>query len=350
MKNNILFSLVTLAICAAACTSGNSQIFPQERQHAQYREGWTSEFDSTHVHPRFELFGNVDSVNIYRSTLSDKEARAYTAYKFNERGDVIKNLSYNSDGNVTESTTYEYDANGNLLREVIVKQGRTDADLRKAYDSHNRLVSETGFYYSFQVDITHVYDEYGKEIETINAGDEFKTVMKYDSENRLVEENVYGIKKGDHRMKTTMEYDAKGLLVKQSSYSAKNMKMFRCESTVYDESGRCVENIIELYDDNGVLKSRSIYRFNEDGDNVAKEYYEGPDNKLDRKYCFTYDVYGGLKEEKKYNGNEELEEHVTYEINYDSNGNRLKFEGRKATEEENVMIVCNPTEYEVFYK
>jgi hypothetical protein len=348
MKKTILFTLVTLVFCAVACTSGKSQLIPEERQYAQYREGWTSDFDSTHIHPRFELFGNVDSVTIYYPILS--APHPYTTYKFNENGDVIRTICYNAEGNAYESHTYEYDTNSNLLHKVIIEKGKKEVDIRYEYDSHNRLITEKGSFYYLKADITHIYDENGNEIEEINAGEGLKSVMAYDSEHRLLERNTYGIKEGDHRLRTTNEYDEKGHLVKHATYSGKTKNIIRLEYNIYDESDRCIETIIELYDNSDVLTSKSIYRFNENGDCIAREYYSGPENKVDWKSYYTYDTYGGLKEEKKYNENDELEKHIIYYITYDSHGNRLTFEGRQFDEDGFVNTRSNTTEYEIFYK
>lgn len=348
MKKLYLLAFAAMGIFAIACNSNSSetQNLPKERVFAPERQGWTSEWDDyKYVYPRFPLFGDVDSLKAIFP-----EGYYYT-YKFNQKGDLISERRYSADE--TEAYYEEiltYDANGNLVNEVIIEDGIMKADQKYEYDAENRMTHETGYYYGFDIDLLHLYDDFGNEIEYRNTlPDEFKMINTYNSENKLIEENAYSLDGKEHRLKRSYEYDGNGNLIKETLWATRTSNIIRIDEYTYDESNIKTEQTICHYDDNGMISSKSISRYNKDGDNTADEYYEGLENTLDRKYTYAFDTYGNLIEEKRFDNNNQLTKHTTYHITYDSHGNRLTHESHTHIDKSSYYL-GDQVQYEIYYR
>ena len=118
----------------------------------------------------YDLEGNVIKESIY----PNGEFGWYHIYEYDLEGNVIKESSYGTDGELGNYQTYEYDTKGNLIRE-------------SSYDSDDK-----GFYDWYK---TYEYDTKGNLIKK----------SSYDTDGEL----------GDYQ---TYEYDTKGNLIKKSNY------------------------------------------------------------------------------------------------------------------------------------
>jgi YD repeat-containing protein len=136
------------------------------------------------------------------------------ALSYNEKGQLIKDVEYDEDGQEMYVTVNEYDENGRLInrvRDEVQQKDRRSAAFE--YDERGNKIK----------DLIYNYEE------TLIA----KIYYRYDEENRLIEEEEEDL---DHYRKTCYEYEGEKP-VKISVFD-KDGNLQSWTAYTYDESGR----------------------------------------------------------------------------------------------------------------
>ncbi|WP_290773297.1 DNRLRE domain-containing protein [Anaerofustis sp.] len=195
--------------------------------------------------------GNIASSkgNIIKEESSDGTV---TIYKYeSEEFDASSDITY-IDGIVTSDNEYEYDKNGNLLKEYddVTKDG-----IIREYDETGQIINESNIVSGNNTNSTHyTYDEKGNILteQTVGGNETRDTQNVYDEFSRVIKET-------DAKGYSTMYvYDGYDRIIK----TIKNTKP--------DNEPEGNKQIIteNRYDENGSL----IYEKKEDGSEISYEY------------------------------------------------------------------------------
>lgn len=227
-------------------------------------------------------------------------------YDYNEYGDMVRNTEYDAEGNVlyyTESE-YEYDADGNCIRDTYYVNGVLDGVTEYAVgaDGEIRTANYTG-YYEDGARSVHTYDEEGNLIK----------VLTYEGD-------------GSVRAETDYEYATEADDV---NYASKEITKFADGTgSVYEHNEMNDLTFVGEYDADGnaVLDVRYEYTYDEEGRKMyIKEYSFGVPVREVTKGLFveedgwwTYDateiVYNadGTKTVYEYNENGDVLQETVY--------------------------------------
>jgi hypothetical protein len=133
---------------------------------------------------------------------------------YNDKGQLVKEVEYDEDGNEMYVTKSEYDANGRVIGRVRDEVQQKD---RRS--------------------VAFEYDERGNKIKDLiyNYDDALiaKIYYRYDDENRMIEQEEEDL---DHYQLTTYEYEG-SKLVKNSAYD-KDKNLLSYTTYTYDAEGR----------------------------------------------------------------------------------------------------------------
>jgi hypothetical protein len=170
--------------------------------------------------------GSVKSVNQYNERgdivmvydKKDDELKLREDFNYNEKGLVLLNRVYNTDGSVFQMIKYFYDSTDRLIRS-------------EQYNWKNSL----------DVVKTYEHDSSGNKIKEIrNSKTSGNTVTVFDYENnRLIDEEVANEAIGKEE-KSTYKYNKKGLLIEKKSRYYFGNTIIRLIYT-YNDSGRLLQ-------------------------------------------------------------------------------------------------------------
>jgi len=153
---------------------------------------------------------------LLRRDCYDEDEFSYTerVFTYNDKGQLVKDVEYDEDGNELYVTTMEYDENG-----------RVNVRVRDEVQQHDRRT------------VNFEYDEQGRKIkDLIYNYDEAliaKVYYRYDSENHLLEQEEEDL---DHYRLTIYEYEGNNV-VKISAYG-KEKNLLSYTTYTYDAEGR----------------------------------------------------------------------------------------------------------------
>ena len=213
--------------------------------------------------------------------------------KFDEKGNQIKSIEYNTNKNLWVKYTYTYDEKGNVLGTIGFDDGNMPIKSTYKYDDRGKLIEEKSYYEEgdFISKYTYKYDEKGKQIESNSYNDvgklENKMTTKYDAKGNIIELIWYN-GDGSFSSKTTNKYDEKGNQIELIRYNGVG-KLERKTTTNYDEKGNQIELI--RYNGVGSLNSKNTCKYDDKGNLVEENEYDGS-GKLDRKTNTEYDSEG----------------------------------------------------------
>ena len=121
--------------------------------------------------------------------------------EYNDKGQLVKEtILYNNSAVVGETSTFEYDASGKLVKECLYLDGQLDDFYTYEYDKDGRLTKET---------------EYGAKGKLKN----FKTYEYLDKGLTVVKKNIKA--DGTYYRYTVKRYDAAGNHLETSEYRIK---------------------------------------------------------------------------------------------------------------------------------
>lgn len=222
--------------------------------------------------------------------LSSNRLLSKKVYNYDQKGRQIEKKDHIAEG--TASTKYEYDAQGNRVKEISygVKGGLMNEQIGK-YDKNGRLIE--------------LIDETGKK------------VYKYDSKGYLLESLIYD-KQGALKDKHTFVYDEKKNTINAEWYENTDNKMalYRKDFLKYNNEGKITEQIQEYFpeEDESVMK-KNLYKYNDKGDVIEKKKGDDEGFSYILTYQYKYDKNGNIISKEEYNDGE-LYQKKEYVITY----------------------------------
>lgn len=260
MKRIILSAIVVLIF--AACSQ------PQIQKVAvPTRQGWHASLPT--------LVGDVANITateyytIEESGEIVKAIESRTEYKFNNRGDVVEQIGYDSDNSVCDKCLYTYNSEHRMTEKAWYKRnGELDWKTQYIYDKHGILVEEI--------------DRNG------NGSIRSKTRFGYNSDGKITEERNYN---GDDilQWRKLLIYNSKGRLVENAAYWPYGGLDYRYRYR-YNTEGQLIENLEESSDS---PMKRNTYKYDSEGRLIEKCIYtEGRTTSLELNY--HYDSMGNV--------------------------------------------------------
>ncbi|MBR5272892.1 MAG: hypothetical protein IKU25_05815 [Clostridia bacterium] len=240
---------------------------------------------------------------------------------YNEKGLLISDRWLApSDKRVTDQTDYEYDENGNLVREFGSDKFGTDESTydkhgnvltHVAYDKNGELRSTTRYSYEYEYypDGTLSREKWYLEYRTDDCDERTLVVeIEYNEDGNI----VYSEYRGDFGSDNTYEYDEYGRLVKEISYRLNDYTTNTLEYE-YDENGnlavRTLTTTADPASDN--VGNRTVYEYDEYG-NETKHTIEYDNGRVNvHEYEYVYGENGVIKSVTYY-FNGEVADVITY--------------------------------------
>ena len=234
---------------------------------------------------------------------------AYKTFNYDAMGRVEVKTSYNMYGTILDQRSYDYDENGNTLKEDGPRSYLNDAVYR-TYDRMNRAVKEShsrydvefnGYYpyYSYigEAEYRSTYDAFGNLVETIDPNGHV-TRYAYDSLGQLICSTNYQGAGSSVLASIRQWYDTGGLVlsnqtprgyVEKATYNAQGqpVQMVYADDAVeqwrYAVSGLLTQHL----DPRGVI---THYEYNDFG--LLTNRIEAVGTAEQRSYSFSYDMRG----------------------------------------------------------
>lgn len=288
MKIKLSIAMALALILGVACTQ-------QAKKGAIMEETLTLD--------NYELVGNVKSVKekSYGTGTVDGEATNLlyneSVLMFDRSGRLISEKNEGEEGGYT--ATYEYDADGKLLKLVLTPEHDVETITVKTYDAQGRLIrSDLTIPDSIPMVFTdeYKYDQNNNLIETTGMSEgsmgNYKTVNVYDDKNRLIET----IEDSGEEMltKTVFAYNEADSLVSAKTYSSPGY-LFEEILNSYNDKGQKIKTEYISYDEEGKVTYRRFEHYNELGLVTLQEDYNS-DQIMSYKTENTYDPKGLLIE------------------------------------------------------
>jgi YD repeat-containing protein len=240
-------------------------------------------------------------------------------------GNVLVESKFDSDGELEEKNSYQYESHGKLIEHVLLYAAEDVTEKRiLKRDDKGKLLEEIKYYgddsgerttYSYDEKENLVerkqYDEEGEfqSQETFSYDDKGSLTehKKMDRNGKVEEHRTFSKNETDHTISEN-EFNASGTLVSKTMIKFDNAgkelssvqttadgKLISGATTVYDEKGnvlekqfkdfysktirysydennRCITN--ELFDGNGMLIRKNLYGYDEEGNVIAEQTYE----------------------------------------------------------------------------
>lgn len=277
----------------------------------------------------------------------EAQSSGYTEnkYTYNSSGNIVKRIrsTFDEEGNVTDSDTYEftYDSNGRLFQErelgydsiseyTYYENG--DLHTAKEYNPNDNFIPSEKHYDANGNTIYNntFYADGGNSREFYTA--------KYDDNNRLIQSTSKWVYADGSNEETTTKYsyefDSRGNVIKQNISEITKQDTSGTVQTTntvipyrefeYDTAGRKTK---EVRDVNETFSRTYTYAYDGKGNLVeAAVYYENTERSNDnRKNEYTYNESGNLICVKQYHYNNTVNDFRLDEVaEYDNNGNRTK--------------------------
>lgn len=272
---------------------------------------------------------NIKEINTYRKDLvmdgitSDAlEEREFLMEKkvYDEKGNLITEISYYPDGSIIQQLEYSYDEKGNLKEETLEEEGSEVAE-RKTHDYlENGKKHKTYVHYldgSYDT-IEYIYDDKGRLISKITTDSEGEVDQRKEykfQDDKLLKETEY-----DHEDNITDEltynYDDKGNLKEMTHYDGIE-KISVKTLHEYDEKGRRIESII--YNNKGKPVEKHGFSYDEEDRVIEATEETAYENNTT---TMQYDAKGNIIEQKEVNEDGEINHFV--ERTFDENNNLLE--------------------------
>lgn len=272
---------------------------------------------------------NIKEINTYRKDLvmngitSDAlEEREFLMEKkvYDEKGNLVTEISYYPNGSIIQQLGYLYDDNGNLIEETLEEEASGIAE-RKSHDySENGKKHKTYVHYldGTYDTIEYIYDDKGRLISKITTDSEGDVDQRKEykfQDDKLLKETEY-----DHEDnildEITYNYDDKGNLMEMTHYDGIEKVTIKTLHE-YDEKDRRTGTLI--YNAKGKLVEKHGFLFDEK-DRIVEATEETPyENNIT---TMQYDENDNIIEQKEVNAEGEINHFVKRK--FDDNNNLLQ--------------------------
>ncbi len=226
-----------------------------------------------------------------------KEAGKYV-YKYDDKGNLILDESYDKDGNLMWKLLYEYDGNGNeTLSETLDKDGNRIDKIVHTYDGEGRITLKE----TYEGDM--LAEKLGYEYT-----DNGYTELVYDTDGKLAVKYVfvYGKKDSETKLLTVTEHYTDGKCTEKTvqKYNDNDKEILK---ETHLEDGTVVKNSVYDYDDKGnqilyqtfadgvETKTLSVYEYNAEGKKTLRKDLD-KDGNLIKTVKYEYEADGNVYE------------------------------------------------------
>jgi uncharacterized protein RhaS with RHS repeats len=294
-KNNFLISKLSIILLLI---SSSSIVFSQKKiNQNEINYDWGTIY----------LKGKIKKISlyIYDLTSSDSNTKILSSeVLFNENGYVIEDHQYNSEKELIRKIIYEYNSDHLLTKETFSESFSTGY----FYDNRNNLIKEVteNFDSNSKMKTEYKYDVNNNLIEFLEFDNldslVFRTKLIYNTKNQLVEKTTIDESMGV-MTNNTYKYDSIGNkimstagLIHKYSYN-KNKKIIKDETYLKDGSVDYIK--VYEYDSN---------------DNLIEEQNLDSKQKITYKSTYLYDSKGNLFQKADFNENQK---ELIREFNYE---------------------------------
>jgi hypothetical protein len=243
-----------------------------------------------------ESTSSIGGNKIGTYTMPYRSARI--AYKYDNHNNLLSSCSYNTQGQLEDSSVHEVDKMGNrLIWKIFKRNGFLDWEYVSEYDNTGNLL-ESNDYHRKQLETRHTY----------RYNDNAKCVMEsdYDPDGRLV-------------LKKVNKYDEEWNKIEVVDYNGNGSFNSR-HTYVYNQWGKPIEE--REYKTDGSEKCTKILNNYDNKDNLIEIKQYDENGKL--LYLGKFDQYHNHLADITYNLDGSIREKVTAEYKYDAYGNELE--------------------------
>ncbi len=266
------------------------------------------------------------SAHVYRTDLvslgiaqGQKETVPYLSAttEYDKSGRPTLQISFSSEGGVTEKTILGYDDAGRVIRQVHFSEEEEGAGEKSfEYDTNGTLMVEQTHYLDGSVDATtYRYNQLSQLVEKVTRNEEgepeavehFRYSGEYLTEHEVVDAD------GERVLMEQFEYTTGGKMIMHQHENEETGEFFRLR-VEYDVAGRRIAE--RIYDDDDNLLETTYFTEREDGKLLQTIEEQGRTKKVKD---YAYDDQGhnlGYTET-----NDQGEQVVVVTHHYDSTGN-----------------------------
>jgi hypothetical protein len=270
---------------------------------------------------------------------TEEKLVSYT--EFNEKGNIIKEIKYNGNGEVEEKYAIVYDANDNLAEEVFFIDDNEIAEQNKYIRDDQGKVLKVLKHYIDGAQDTAIYqhDRDGRVVEiTVTDPDgetESREVFVY-NHDRMVLKELFEY--DEPVLKETFAYDDKGNLVENTRLE-KDKKLVRYLNE-YNDKGKLIKSL--TFNEKDKLIEKTSYHL-DDLDRVTRIAFENPFESTTT--SIEYDVIGNAVSQTETGPGERINHKVirTFNENNDLVSSEVYIDHHGRTINEHYM-------YEYFYE
>lgn len=257
-------------------------------------------------------------------------------YSYDALGNQVKDVAYDSEGNITGIEELEYDDKGNAVK-ITTTDYQEDGSafsyrIVAEYDSHGNMVKVV--YYEKDEGITgwteKTYDEQGHEVKSVeydrdgNIANSYE--YEYDAQGNMIksiQENMQDPERWNQVYE--YKYDSKGNMIEMIGHGAFDISV----KNEYDADGRLIR---EVHTGGAEYGYRMEYEYDAQG-NLVKRTQTTDDPRMFEGevsiswWEYEYDAQGNLIKEKLTSYSNYPDEHETSswtEYEYDAHGNNIK--------------------------
>ena len=295
-KTVILFLALCLSVTLCACASQDQTAQPKQttlpelaaveiaQEHidnGQYEEAYAVLYNTENRTTEEEqLFKRFSFVKVWEEHKADTYRRTT---KYNDNGLKTENMEESASG--VYLSVYTYDTAGNLISQISQSPDGSKNSIFLHYDENGNCVKQI---LNDGWELVYTNDADGNLIEEtllVDGKPNWTKYYTYDAEGRISE-----VKNGQGIIHM-YDYDVNGRLIKESQPKENSETIY-----IYDDNGNLTK---EADYKNGTETECTVYTYNDAGFAIQKVHYT--DGIEDRKYDWVKDEYGNALS-STYNG------------------------------------------------
>ena len=153
----------------------------------------------------------------------DHQTDTKAVFKYDKDGNIIDTKTYSGKGELLNDLIVTY-KNGQIIK-AITKNSRGDVtqEVNSVYDSYGRVVKEDRKTDQGTYSINYKYDSRGNLVEISNP--EYRRTYEYDGNNDLIEDKMY-LPNGARQFRVQFIYYPNGLLKEEIRYTTQDKPAF----------------------------------------------------------------------------------------------------------------------------